>query len=1166
MSRPLKPSLSGSLSYRQRCALAEFKTQIAYAATTEERKADGLEFQLLHVYVTHLDMATENIEPGSEVVMLSPGKYEPFLKQKEADFSLESKLRPTTAYLFGCNALGQSVCVKTLGFQPYLFVELEPGKNLASQMSRLIQECLGAVHLQQHSHCLQGELLWRHRAYGWNSNPEQPQERRLFPFVKIKCQNDVIRRNLYFYLKRKKRDVSEQGISVPSQLMAELNIRASAWVRVTSWTVCSLKSRQTYCALECVAPLTAFEHVQNESIAPLLILAFDLECNSNTGAFPDAVQDEVIDIGLTFWRHGHPSAQPVGRIMLVLGSCSAVPGTLVLSFDKELELLQAFRDVLVFYTDPDIITGYDISGFDCSYLDNRLKALCGVVDYQKTRFSFGSRLIGLHEPMRKYNKSSAAMGENEMTEFIMTGRMVMDMYMYIKVNKKLTSYKLDDVSQLYVPQCTGKVKLCKPMWSVFCVDELLHGLQEDGRYLELPQVRATIDQLQQKCEEAYAVWGEVDTQGLEARERAEPLEKKWSATFGTLVNTLLNELNSVNDVLEVKLEPSEFVSNAFEKCLTACGDNNYKKMFAMYKLTNDDRANIAYYCAVDCDLTVYLMHKLAVVPDVVLMSRVTHTLLSDISSRGQQIKVYNQIYRFCQENNFVMNMRDSGWDPNAEFQGATVLPPTPNFYKDPIATLDFASLYPSIMQAHNLCFSTVILDEPEKRNDSISTTTYDIGEQRATFVNSETARGILPSILSHLLAARKQAKKDMEAATDPFEQQIYNSRQLALKISANSMYGFTGVQTNGMYSCLWVANTVTLTGRGMIDATKNFVEANYPGVKVVYGDTDSVMCRFYRDSPLLQDVPPAEIMTRVFTVAEDMSKRASALFKAPNKLEFEKVYYPYLLIGKKNYVGMKYEGSPTKPPKMDAKGIEIVRRDKIAILRNTLKDILYLCLQQRDYEQAFGLLQAMVQRFVTGSLTVEDVVTSKSLKSAYKSDKQPQLIVVRKMVKRKAFGVPRVGDRVPFVILENAAEPNMSLRAEHPEYAKRHGLKLDRLYYLELVETALLRVLQYFPFSLVGLFDQAKAELSRRLLNIVSVTRFLTAAPVPTSASASASASVLASAPAPASVSTTAFAPSKRKAPECKATTLTGNAPAAKKKKTNKKAVGNQGSLLNFML
>lgn len=1140
------PRLSGSLSHSQHRQLLEFKDRIACFGGGES-KSESLEFQLLHVHVTHLRMPAESLSPGSEVIMLSPGKYKPYLDIRENQYSFSNKLNVTTAFLFGTNAQGQSVCVKTMGFMPYVYVEVPRSTGISQWAESLYYDCMQGLRLSNTTLIMTVE--WRHRAYGWMASPKNPAQRRLFPFLKFRCVNENVRAAVNKWLLKKNLDVSESQVSVSAQLMAELGLKASSWVSVNRWTPCSLDNRQTYCHLECDASLDALTFFPNEDIPPLLLLAFDIECNSNTGDFPDAKLDQVIYIGLTFWRHG--STEPVGRIMLVLGTCTDVPGTLVLCFENELEMLQAFRDVIVYYTDPDIVTGYNISGFDCAFLDDRLRTLCGVVDFQRTRFSFVSRLIGLHEPIHRYTKSSAAMGENEIVEFVMTGRMVIDMYMWMKINKKLTSYSLDFVSQLYVPHCTGKVKLVKPKWSAMCVDELLYGMSQEPRYKQYPVIADLMVQLEQMTEEAYACWAEVDIQGYENRQKCEGLEEQLSQKLGSLISKLLSELNTVNDFLGQQsqhlLEPSEFVSNAFEKCLTACGDNNYKKMFAMYKLTDDDRANIAYYCAVDCDLTVYLMHKLAVVPDTVLMSRVTQTLLSDISSRGQQIKVFNQIYRFCHENDFVMNMRSSGWDENAEFQGATVLPPTPNYYQDPIATLDFASLYPSIMQAHNLCFSTVVLDEPEKVNPSISLSTYNIGSQRATFVNNETTKGILPSILQNLLLARKQAKKDMEAATDPFQQQIYNSRQLALKISANSMYGFTGVQKNGMYSCLWVANTVTLTGRGMIEATKNFVEANYPGVQVVYGDTDSVMCRFHRSSPLLEQVSKEEeLMPRVFEVAEDMSRRASALFKAPNKLEFEKVYYPYLLIGKKNYVGMKYEGSPTKDPKMDAKGIEIVRRDKIAILRNTLKDILYLSLQKKQYDEAYKLLEEMVHKFVTGSLTVDDVVTSKSLKSEYKSDMQPQVQVVKKMIARKAFGVPRVGDRVPFVIIENSSEPNMSLRAEHPEYAKRHKLTLDRLYYLELVETALLRVLHHLPMpSLPQLFSQAKAELSRRVLHIYDVTMFCTVSDRPV-------------------IPCVTERPKRKAEEEYKQTTLTGLAPVKKAKKQTKKAV-NHGSLLMFL-
>ena len=111
-------------------------------------------------------------------------------------------------------------------------------------------------------------------------------------------------------------------------------------------------------------------------------------------------------------------------------------------------------------------------------------------------------------------------------------------------------------------------------------------------------------------------------------------------------------------------------------------------------------------------------------------------------------------------------------------------------------------------------------------------------------------KGILPIILEELLAARKRAKKDMKEASDPLVKDVMNGRQLALKVSANSVYGFTGA-TVGMLPCLAISATVTAYGRAMIDATKRAVEERFTTANgyaadatVVYGDTDSVMVKF----------------------------------------------------------------------------------------------------------------------------------------------------------------------------------------------------------------------------------------------------------------------------------------------------------------------------------
>lgn len=181
--------------------------------------------------------------------------------------------------------------------------------------------------------------------------------------------------------------------------------------------------------------------------------------------------------------------------------------------------------------------------------------------------------------------------------------------------------------------------------------------------------------------------------------------------------------------------------------------------------------------------------------------------------------------------------------------------------------------------------------------------------------------GILPKILEELLSARKQAKKELAEATDPFMKAVLNGRQLALKISANSVYGFTGAQT-GTLPCLAISSSVTAFGRQMIDETKRIVENKYckkNGYKydshVIYGDTDSVMVKFGTS-----DI--AESMELGKEAAEEISKT----FIKPIKLEFEKVYCPYLLISKKKYAGLLYT-NPKKHDKIDAKGIETVRRD-----------------------------------------------------------------------------------------------------------------------------------------------------------------------------------------------------------------------------------------------
>merc|ERR1711879_923188 len=112
-----------------------------------------------------------------------------------------------------------------------------------------------------------------------------------------------------------------------------------------------------------------------------------------------------------------------------------------------------------------------------------------------------------------------------------------------------------------------------------------------------------------------------------------------------------------------------------------------------------------------------------------------------------------------------------------------------------------------------------------------------------------------------------------------------------------------------------------------IETTKREVESYYnvengfeADAKVIYGDTDSVMVRFG-----CKDIETA------MRLGAEAAVKVTSVFVAPIKLEFEKVYFPYLLISKKRYAGL-YWTKPDKYDKMDAKGIETVRRDNCRLV------------------------------------------------------------------------------------------------------------------------------------------------------------------------------------------------------------------------------------------
>jgi len=466
------------------------------------------------------------------------------------------------------------------------------------------------------------------------------------------------------------------------------------------------------------------------------------------------------------------------------------------------------------------------------------------------------------------------------------------------------------------------------------------------------------------------------------------------------------------------------------------------------------------------------------------MARVTGCPLDYLLERGQAVKVQAQLLREARARGFVLPSQRPGNGEESTFEGATVLDPSVGFYRAPIAVLDFASLYPSIMIAHNLCYSTLLPPGAENRPGapehevSPETAVAKETDTRSCFVRPAVRRGLLPSILERLLAARKQAKKALASVAGASidaetKRKVLNGRQLALKLSANSVYGFTGAM-NGPLPCLELAGAVTAYGREMIQSTKRKVESHFVqangfryDAQVVYGDTDSVMVRFGPEELSLQD-------------AMDLSAKAaevcSAEFPSPARLEFEKVYRPYLLMAKKRYAGLAF-ASPDSAPKLDTKGIETVRRDWSDLVRQGLERTLHLLLRpdgQDGVASAISYVRNLCDEVRQNKVDFRALIISKSLGRDEYAAKLPHVTVAEKLRKRDPASAPSIGDRVPYLVLGGAAKSNVNERAEDPLYALEHELPIDAEYYLEKqLKQPLIRV-----FELVlGSAQKAEQEL-----------------------------------------------------------------------------------------
>lgn len=312
-----------------------------------------------------------------------------------------------------------------------------------------------------------------------------------------------------------------------------------------------------------------------------------------------------------------------------------------------------------------------------------------------------------------------------------------------------------------------------------------------------------------------------------------------------------------------------------------------KDIFKCYKIgmkdVNDETSQnamsiVGKYCVQDSVLVYKLFYNLQTWFGLVEMATTCNVPIFTLYTQGQQIKVFSQIYKVCLQKGYVVEKDGYIADENDKLTGAIVLEPIPGVY-DKITPFDFTSLYPTTIIAYNLCFSTLVKDEDDIDDSLCHVIEYaehkgcehdetgakvkadKIVCQHHRYRFLKEPKGIVPVLLEDLLEARtntrkkqKELKKQIEKEVDieaknqlQLEYQVLEKRQLAYKVSANSVYGAYGTR-KGYLPFLAGAQCTTALGRQNIIKAGKYIQEHY-NAKLVYGDSVT------GDTPVLIKIP-----------------------------------------------------------------------------------------------------------------------------------------------------------------------------------------------------------------------------------------------------------------------------------------------------------------------
>jgi DNA polymerase elongation subunit (family B) len=518
-----------------------------------------------------------------------------------------------------------------------------------------------------------------------------------------------------------------------------------------------------------------------------------------TEIWPPLEGDKVTFIGTTFMHVGED--EPFLNHMVVLGDCDEIgiknSETIVECYEEERDLLMGWTEMMREYH-PDILIGYNIFGFDWKFMCERAEELhCMRPDGENDEEVWFSELSrNKNEYSRKITKEiKIASGTHQLIYMDMPGVIQIDLYNYFRREVNLASYKLNDVASHFIGDMVSKWEKLDD--TTIVTSSNLMGLQS-GNFVCFELIGHSVD--------SYEGGHKFKVLQLD--------EKK--GTF----------------IIEGNINPPQ---NKKLRWGLGKDDITPQDIFEMSKGSSTDRAVIAKYCFQDCNLVHHLFRKNDILTGMSEQAAICSVPIDFVVMRGQGIKLLSFIAKKGRDKNILMPVVEKP-EGGGSYEGAICLKPKRGFYtEDPVAVVDYSSLYPSCMISENISHDSKVwtkeygldglplLTKGERNKDG--TFKYDnlegfeyvdveydryewiapkgkkkeekvkVGTKVCRFAQyPDNKKAIMPAILQGLLAARKATRAKIKFKTITLNN---GEQHIGLLVDKGDIYEITDVLLDG---------------------------------------------------------------------------------------------------------------------------------------------------------------------------------------------------------------------------------------------------------------------------------------------------------------------------------------------------------------------------------